>query len=71
MQTSFWAVGCLSHIRFVVMVGSIMDNRAEKWIENLRGRSNQNVWGAASPFEAIRVDKASNLGDAVKCGITE
>ena len=38
------------------VVGEIMDNRAEKWIGNVRGWSNQNVWGAASPFEAIRVD---------------
>ena len=35
---------------------SSMDNRVEKWIGNVHGRSNQNVWGAASPFEAIRVD---------------
>ena len=30
--------------------------RVEKWIENVRGRPNQNVWSAASPFEAIQVD---------------
>ena len=37
-------------------VDETMGIRAEKWIGNMRGWSNQNVWRAASPFEVIRVD---------------
>ena len=37
-------------------VDETMGIRAEKWIGNMCGRSNQNVWRAASSFEAIRVD---------------
>ena len=37
-------------------VDETMGIRADKWIGNMCGRSNQSIWRAASPFEAIWVD---------------
>ena len=43
-------------ILLLTQVQLTTDNRVEKWIGNVHGRSNQNVWSAASPFEAIQVN---------------
>ena len=46
-----------------------MDNRAEKWIGNVRGRSNANIWAGGIPFDSIRVDGSgsSNIHGELRC----
>ena len=45
------------------------DNTAKKWIGNVRGWSNANIWAGGIPFDSIRVDGSgsSNIHGKLHC----
>ena len=54
-------------VMFWSTVDVSMDNRAKKWIGNVRGWSNANILAGGIPFDSIRVDGSSTIHGKLRC----